>query len=56
MSTLLIYVVTTAVSSVCGPDTPLCAILGSIAGGVAGSVVADSLDEEIEEFTRWQIN
>ncbi|MNG18851.1 hypothetical protein D3C84_1029540 [compost metagenome] len=49
-----------AVSSVCGPGAPFCAIalvlLGSIAGGVAGSVVADSLDEEIEEFTRWQIN
>jgi len=56
MPTLFIYVVTTAVSSVCAPGTPLCAMLGSIVGGLAGSVVADSLDEEIEEFTRWQIN
>lgn len=33
---------------------------GSAAGGwlagLAGSVVADSLDKEIEEFTTWKIN
>lgn len=49
-----------AVSTVCGPGAPVCAIaivlLGSVAGGLLGSVVADSLDEEIEEFTTWQIN
>jgi len=49
-----------AVSSLCGPGAPVCAIalvlLGSAAGGIAGSVVADSLDEEIEEFTTWKIN
>ena len=48
-----------AVSSVCGPGAPVCAVavvlVGSITGGVAGSVVADSLDEEIEEFSRWQL-
>ncbi|KMJ43571.1 hypothetical protein AB204_19005 [Xenorhabdus khoisanae] len=48
-----------AVTPLCGPGAPVCAIavvlLGSIAGGVAGSVVADALDEEIEEFTRWAI-
>lgn len=49
-----------AVSPVCGPGAPVCAIalvlLGSVAGGLFGSVVAYSLDEEIEEFTNWQIN
>lgn len=49
-----------AVSSLCGPGAPVCAIalvlLGSAAGGIAGSVVADNLDEEIEEFTTWKIN
>lgn len=48
-----------AVTPLCVPDVPVCAIavvlLGSIAGGVVGSVVADSLDEEIEEFTHWAI-
>lgn len=48
-----------AVSSVCGPGAPVCAIAlvlaGSIVGGVLGTVVADTLDEEIEEFTQWKI-
>lgn len=49
-----------AVAPLCGPGAPVCAIavvlLGSAAGGMVGSVVADSLDEEIEEFTTWKIN
>ncbi|NRN28639.1 hypothetical protein [Photorhabdus heterorhabditis] len=49
-----------AVTPFCGPGAPVCAIavvlLGSITGGVAGSVVADALDDEIEEFTHWAIN
>lgn len=49
-----------AVAPLCGPGAPVCAIalvlLGSTAGGIVGSVVADSLDEEIEEFTTWKIN
>ncbi|HGN9372041.1 TPA: hypothetical protein ACK11E_002048 [Citrobacter pasteurii] len=49
-----------AVAPLCGPGAPVCAIalvlLGSAAGGIVGSVVADSLDEEIEEFTTWKIN
>lgn len=49
-----------AVAPLCGPGAPVCAIalvlLGSAAGGIAGSVVADSLDEEIEEFSKWKIN
>jgi hypothetical protein len=47
------------VSSVCGPGAPFCAIalvlLGSIAGGLIGSTISDSLDDEIEEFTKWEI-
>lgn len=49
-----------AVAPICGPGAPVCAIalllLGSAAGGVVGSAMADSLDEEIEEFTTWKIN
>jgi len=49
-----------AVAPLCGPGAPVCAValvlLGSAAGGIVGSVVADSLDEEIEEFTTWKIN
>lgn len=49
-----------AVAPLCGPGAPVCAIalvlLGSAAGGIVGSVVADSLDDEIEEFTAWKIN
>ncbi|HEY3590268.1 MAG TPA: hypothetical protein VGL07_09335 [Buttiauxella sp.] len=49
-----------AVAPICGPGAPVCALalilLGSTAGGIVGSMVADSLDEEIEEFTTWKIN
>ena len=46
-------------STICGPGAPICAIAvvlaGSIGGSMIGSAVADSLDDEIEEFTRWNI-
>lgn len=49
-----------AVSTVCGPGAPFCAIglmlAGGIASGWAASKLADSLDDEIEEFTQWQIS
>ena len=38
---------------------PFCAVAvvlaGSIAGGVTGGQVADTLDDELEEFSRWNI-
>mgnify|MGYP003366551194 FL=1 len=47
------------ISALCGPGAPICAIAvvlaGSVVGGVAGGVVADSLDEELEEFSHWDI-
>ncbi|UUT23951.1 hypothetical protein [Pseudomonas sp. T8] len=47
------------VSALCGPGAPICAIAvvlaGSVVGGAAGGVVADSLDEELEEFSHWDI-
>lgn len=48
-----------AVSSVCGPGAPFCAIglmlAGGVASGWAASRLADSLDDEIEEFTKWNV-
>ncbi|MEH6492585.1 hypothetical protein [Halopseudomonas sp.] len=47
------------VSLICGPGAPVCAIAlvlaGSAAGGLAGSAAANSFDEELEEFSRWEI-
>jgi hypothetical protein len=47
------------VSAICGPAAPICAIAvvlaGTVAGGVAGEAVASSMDEELEEFTHWDI-
>jgi hypothetical protein len=47
------------VSALCGPGAPICAFavvfLGTVVGGVAGGTVADSLDEELEEFSHWDI-
>jgi len=47
-----------AVSAVCGPGAPFCAIGlmlgGGVASGWAASEFADSLDDELEEFTKWQ--
>lgn len=48
-----------AVSSICGPGAPVCAVavvlVGCIAGGMAADAVVDTFDEELEEFTKWQI-
>ncbi|MGE8099623.1 hypothetical protein [Pseudomonas fluorescens] len=47
------------VSAFCGPGAPICAfavvIVGTVAGGFAGQTAADSLDEELEEFSHWNI-
>lgn len=47
------------VSTICGPGAPICAIAvvlaGSVAGGLLAESVVDSLDEELEEFSRWQM-
>lgn len=44
------------VSALCGPGALVCAVavvlIGSIAGGIAGSMAADSLDDELEEFSK----
>lgn len=49
-----------AVLTVCGPGAPICAVglmlAAGVASGWAASKLADSLDDEIEEFTRWKIN
>lgn len=49
-----------SVSAVCGPGAPVCAIGLMLAGGAASgwlaSKLADSLDDEIEEFTQWKVN
>ncbi len=46
------------VSLICGPGAP-CAIAvvlaGSAAGGIAGSLAADTLDDELEEFSKWEV-
>lgn len=48
-----------AVSTICGPGAPFCAIAvvlaGSIAGGALSETVVDSLDEELKEFANWQL-
>lgn len=47
-------------SAVCGPGMPVCAIafvlIGSVTGAVLAEKAVDSLDEELEEFTRWGMN
>lgn len=47
------------VSLICGPGAPFCAIAvvlaGSAAGGIAGSLAADTLDDELEEFSKWEV-
>lgn len=47
------------VSLICGPGAPVCAIAvvlaGSAVGGVAGSLTADALDDELEEFSKWEV-
>lgn len=48
-----------AVSTLCGPAAPMCAVAvilaGSFAGGYAAGEAIDSLDEELEEFTQWKM-
>jgi len=48
------------VSPLCGPGAPFCAVavvlIGSVIGSIHGSKVADDLDDEIEEFLKWQLN
>ncbi|MDC7825837.1 hypothetical protein PQS90_11825 [Pseudomonas sp. BLCC-B13] len=47
------------VSLICGPGAPACAIAvvlaGSAIGGIAGSMAADAMDEELEEFSKWEV-
>lgn len=47
------------VSTICGPGAPICAIavvlIGAIGGGLAAEGATGVFDEELEEFTRWQI-
>lgn len=47
------------VTPICGPGAPICAVavvlVGSIIGGVVSEDVVDSLDEELEEFSKWQM-
>lgn len=42
-----------------GPGAPACAIAvvlaGSAIGGIAGSMAADGMDEELEEFSKWEV-
>lgn len=48
-----------AITPLCGPGAPICAIAvvlaGSLAGGALTEHVIDSLDEELEEFSKWQM-
>ncbi|MFL1513271.1 hypothetical protein [Pseudomonas prosekii] len=47
------------VSLLCGPAAPVCAIAvvfaGTVVGGILGDYVADSFDEELEEFLTWDV-
>lgn len=47
------------VSTICGPGAPVCAVaivlMGSLAGGGVGAYVAETLDNELEEFTKWNL-
>jgi hypothetical protein len=49
-----------AVSTVCGPGAPFCAVGLMLAAGLASgwgaSVLAASYEDEFEEFIRWKIN
>ncbi|WP_197083064.1 hypothetical protein [Chromobacterium sp. LK11] len=48
-----------AVSTLCGPGAPVCAVAvvlaGSVVGGALAESVVDNYDEELEEFTKWRI-
>jgi hypothetical protein len=47
------------VSALCGPGAPICALavilVGGAVGGAAGGFAADALDDELEEFSHWEI-
>ncbi|MEN6082905.1 hypothetical protein [Chromobacterium piscinae] len=47
------------VSPICGPGAPFCAtavvLVGGLVGGFAASSAADYYDDELEEFTKWEI-
>lgn len=49
-----------AVSTVCGPGAPFCAIglmlAAGITSGLAASKLAEAMDDEIDEFTKWNIS
>ncbi|POF40533.1 hypothetical protein B0D71_18820 [Pseudomonas laurylsulfativorans] len=49
-----------AVIAVCGPGAPVCTIALLLAGGTSFSWLASSavifFDEELDEFTKWQVN
>ncbi|WP_325919763.1 hypothetical protein [Pseudomonas frederiksbergensis] len=49
-----------AVSTVCGPGAPFCAVglmlAAGIASGWAASTFAEAYDDEIEEFSKWEVN
>jgi hypothetical protein len=44
---------------VCGPGAVVCTVaivlIGSIVGGLGAEAVVDSIDDELEEFTKWNI-
>lgn len=46
-------------SGICGPGSPICAIVGVIIGGVAGGygayVMLEAFDEELKAFTSWTV-
>lgn len=47
------------VSTICGPGAVICAVavvlIGAVGGGLAAESAAGLFDEELEEFSRWQI-
>lgn len=49
-----------AVSTICGPGAPICAVvtvlIGSIIGVSAGEKLSDAFEEEVMEFRTWKIN
>jgi polyhydroxyalkanoate synthesis regulator phasin len=48
-----------AAGAVCGPGAVVCTVaivlIGSIVGGLGAGAVVDSIDDELEEFTKWNI-
>lgn len=48
-----------AVTPICGPGAPVCVIavvlIGCTGGSIIGDAVADTFDEELEEFSKWTI-